>query len=115
MASPNKDDMDQEEDITAAVSATMGAALDYDSPGTMDEEMVAKAATEDTEYQLLFNKVPCLRPYFTVRDRLSVVGSLVIYTFGGGNACLVVPALLRHRVATYLHVRHQGLDYATYG
>ncbi|KAG0701317.1 Retrovirus-related Pol polyprotein from transposon 17.6 [Chionoecetes opilio] len=122
-AAPDVDDIDQEEEIAAAVCAVMSAALEHDGPVTMDEEMVAKAASEDPAYQLLFNKVmsgdwhqhkaqeaPCLRPYFTVRDRLAVVGSLVTYTFGGGSVRLVVPAPLQYRVASNLHAGHQGLD-----
>ncbi|KAG0711505.1 Retrovirus-related Pol polyprotein from transposon gypsy [Chionoecetes opilio] len=34
-----------------------GKPLEYDGPVSMDEEMVAKAASEDPAYQLLFNKV----------------------------------------------------------
>ena len=69
----------------------MVAALYYDNPVTMDEEMLAKATMEDPEYQLLFNKVlsvdwqqhkvqeaPCLRSYFTVSDRLEIPTRLVV-------------------------------------
>ena len=89
----------------------------------MDEENVARAAADDSEYQMLISKVrsgdwhphkaqetPCLRPYYAVRDRLAVMEDLVTYTFGEGSVRLVIPASLRHRVAANLHAGHQGLD-----
>lgn len=118
-ATLDAEDMDQEEDLAAAVCAVVAAALDQDGSVTMDEEMVAKAAAA---YQLLFSKVlsgdwsqhkaqetPCLCPYFTVRDRLAEIGNLVTYTFDQGSVRLVIPASFRLRVASDLHAEHQGL------
>ena len=122
-AMPDEDDMDQEEDIAAAVRAVTVAVLNQDSSVIMDEETVTRAPAEDPEYQLLLSKVqsgdshphkaqeaPCLRPYYAVRDRPAVIEDLVTYTFGERSVYLVIPASLRHRVASSLHAGHQGLD-----
>lgn len=122
-AKPDEDDMDQEWDIAAATRAMTVAVLNQDSSIVMDEETVAKAAAEDPDYQLLMKKVqsgdwhphkgqeiPCLRPYYAVRERLAVIEDLVTYTFGEGSVRLVIPSSLRHRVASSLHAGHQGLD-----
>lgn len=113
MATPDEEDMDQEKDIAVAVCAVTAAAFDYNCTVIIDAEMVAKSAADDPTYQVLLNKVlsgdchqhkaqeaPCLRPYFMVRDRLAVVGSLVTYTYGEGSVRLVIPTPLRHRVAS---------------
>lgn len=121
-ASLDPNDMGQEGDLATTLCAVAATALEQDVNVTMDEETVAKAAAEHPVYQLLFNKdlpedwhrhkaqeASCLCPYFTM-DRLTLVGSLVTYTYGQGSVHLVIPTLHRHRVAAHLHVGHQGLD-----
>lgn len=52
----------------------------------------------------------CLRPFYQVRDRLSVLDDLVTYSFDDGHIRLVVPGCLRRKVAEHLHAGHQGVD-----
>ena len=120
---PEAEDCEQEEELCAAVSAATLASLGHDGCAILDESSVREAARNDPVYQMLLAKVladdwhvhkareaPCMRPFFTVRDRLSVVDDVVIYTFDQGCVRLVIPESLRHEVAAHLHIGHQGLD-----
>lgn len=121
-ASPDAEDLDMEEDLTAAVVSAVAAALGQEGI-TMDQETVQRAAVSDPSYQLLLTRVlandwaahrgqeiACLRPYYTVRDRLATAQGLVTYTFGQGSVRLVIPESLREQVTANLHAGHQGLD-----
>ena len=85
----------------------------------MDENTVIKAALEDPEYQLLVARVTagdwnphksqeiaCLRPFYGIKDRLSMADNLVTYTYNEGCVRLVIPEGLRRQVATNLHAGH---------
>ena len=76
------------------------------------EEDIQKVATDDQVYQMLIAKVlhndwhasksqeaTCLKPFYNVRDRLTVANNLVIYSFEQGPARLVIPEGLRNKVA----------------
>lgn len=121
-AFPDAEDLDMEEDLTAAVVSAVAAALSPEGI-TMDQETVQRAAVADPSYQLLLTRVTandwsahrgqeiaCLRPYYAVRDRLATAEGLVTYTFEQGSVRLVIPVSLRHQVAANLHAGHQGLD-----
>ena len=118
---PDEDDIDLDSDIEAAVAAATVA--DIGEAMTMDEDTVATAAAGDPTYQLLHSRVTnndwppqkaqemaCLRPFYNVRDRLSLSDDLVVYSFEDGCLRLVIPEPLRPKVATNLHAAHQGLD-----
>ena len=51
-----------------------------------------------------------MKPFYNVRERLSVVDGLVIYMFDASHVRLVVPEQLRGKVTENLHSGHQGLD-----
>lgn len=76
------------------VSAATLVSLRGDRCVTLDESSVREATGADPVYRMLLARVrignghehrtqeaPCMRPFFTVRDRLSVVDVIVIYTF----------------------------------
>ncbi|XP_045122674.1 uncharacterized protein LOC123511117 [Portunus trituberculatus] len=122
-AAPDEVDEDQDVAIAAAMSAAAVAALDLSGCTTIDEEMVLQVALEDPTYQSLVSRVcsgdwrphksqelACLRPFYSVRDRLAVSRGLVTYTYDQGCVRLVIPDVLRQRVATSLHASHQGLN-----
>ncbi|XP_063859165.1 uncharacterized protein LOC135100132 [Scylla paramamosain] len=122
-AAPDEVDEDQDVAITAAMSAAAVAALDLSGCTTIDEEMVLQVALEDPTYQSLVSRVcsgdwrphksqelACLRPFYSVRDRLAVSRGLVTYTYDQGCVRLIIPEALRERVASSLHASHQGLD-----
>ena len=52
----------------------------------------------------------CLRPYFSVRERLGASRGLVTYSFDQSHLRLVIPESIRGKVAANLHAGHQGLD-----
>ncbi|KAG0715319.1 hypothetical protein GWK47_012212 [Chionoecetes opilio] len=122
-AVPDMGDTELEDDLHAAVcAATVSTLIEYGCI-TMDEDAVSKAAAVDPGYQMLISEVQgnewhphkshavaCLRPYFSVRDRLAVVVGLVTYTFDQGYVRLAIPESLCHCVAANLHAGHQGLD-----
>ena len=85
--------------------------------------MLQQAARDDPVYQLLVSKVSsgdwcpqrsqeiaCLRPYYGVRERLSIISNLVTYTYDQGCIRLVIPESLRQQITAHLHAGHQGLD-----
>ena len=80
-------------------------------------------AAQDMAHQRLLSKVkndswlagkaqedPDIKPYHSVRDRLSISDNLVTYTYDQGPTRVVVPEALRKKVAANLHAGHQGLD-----
>ena len=71
--------------------------------------LVAKVYANDWNTQKS-KEVACLKPFYSVRDRLAVSKGLVIYSFEQGAARLVIPESLRHRIAASLHGGHQGVD-----
>ena len=120
-SSPDRQDQDMDEELTvAAVSAIFN---NLQEQCTMDEQTVEEAALEDPTYQLLIARVTagdwnpkksqeiaCLRPFYSVRDRLAIAGNLVTYCYNDSCIRLVIPEGLRHQVASHLHAGHQGLD-----
>ena len=120
---PDAEDLRQEEELQVAMCSATLASLSLDDNITLDEDDVKEAAGKDPVYQILLRKVEsndwcahkaqeslCMRPFYTVRDRLAVVEDLVTYTFDQGCVRLVVPEPLRYKVAAHLHAGHQGLD-----
>ena len=123
LGQPDAMDEEQADDLEVATAAATVCALDIDELITLDDTTVRQVAAEDPEYQLLVSKVSagdwhqhraqelsCLRPFYSVRDRLAVSQGLVTYTFDQGAVRLVIPESLRRRVAMNLHASHQGLD-----
>ena len=115
-------DEDLEDDLEVAVACATVAALGEEVL-VLDEECVKSAASSDPVYQLLRARVSagdwpkqksqeivCLRPFFSVRDRLAINQDLVTYSVGQGCIRLVIPEELRHQVAVNLHASHQGVD-----
>ena len=122
-APPDGQDEEQMEELAGAMAAATVAALSFTECLTLDEEVVLQASQEDPVYQLLVAKVltgdwhphraqelECLRPFYSVRNRLSVSRGLVTYIYEQGNVRLVIPEGLRRQVAANLHASHQGLD-----
>ena len=83
------------------------------------EEGIQKIATEDPVYQMFMAKVTandwharksweatCLKPFYSVRDRLSTSNNLVIYSYEQGPARVVIPEALRTKIAANLHAGH---------
>ncbi|XP_068224182.1 uncharacterized protein [Palaemon carinicauda] len=121
-ASHEASDVDLEDDIQVAVVCATVAALEPDII-VLDEDCVRSAASNDPVYQLLLARVAagdwpqqksqelaCLRPFFSVPDRLAINQDLVTYSVNQGCVRLVIPEDLRRQVAANLHTGHQGLD-----
>lgn len=120
---PDETDGERDEELAAAMAAAVVAALDLSDSLTLDEDMVLHASQDDPVYQLLIARVlagdwhpqraqelACLRPYYSVRDRLGVSRGLVTYAYDQNHPRLVVPENLRQQVAAHLHAGHQGID-----
>ena len=119
---PDDQDSELEDDMTAALVAASASALERECC-VMDEETVKEAAASDPVYQLLMAKVAagdwnpqkaqevaCLRQFYSVRDRLSLVEDLILYTYDQGYPRLLIPEGLRPQVIVGLHSGHQGVD-----
>ena len=88
---------------------------------TLDE--VRETANSDQTYQLLLKQVKnnlfahnkneehsSIKPFYHVKDRLSVVDGLLTYSHIGDDTRLVIPFKLQPKVVKNLHSAHQGSD-----
>ncbi|XP_066969139.1 uncharacterized protein [Macrobrachium rosenbergii] len=118
---PDRQDESFNEELMIAMVSAITENLQEQC--TIDENIVEEAALDDPAYQLLVARVTagdwnpkksreiaCLRPFYSVRERLSTSGNLVTYCFNDSCIRLVIPEGLRHQVAANLHAGHQGLD-----
>ncbi|XP_063846184.1 uncharacterized protein LOC135092003 [Scylla paramamosain] len=123
MKSPSVLYEEQDEELAMAMAVATVAALDLQDSLTFDEDMVLQASQDDLVYQILLAKVlasdwhpqrseelACLRPFYSIRERLGVSRGLVTYAFEQNHPQLVIPDLLRKQVTTHLHAGHQGID-----
>ncbi|XP_064102669.1 uncharacterized protein K02A2.6-like [Macrobrachium nipponense] len=108
--------------MTAALVAASATGLEQKCL-ILDEERVKVAASKDPVYQLLVAKVAAndwrpqkaqelayLRQFYAVRDRLSMVEDLIVYTYEQVCPRLLIPEELRLQVITGLHAGHKGVD-----
>ncbi|XP_066981039.1 uncharacterized protein [Macrobrachium rosenbergii] len=118
---PDRQDESFNEELMIAMVSAITENLQEQC--TIDKKIVEEAALDDPAYQLLVARVTagdwnpkksqeiaCLRPFYSVRERLSTSGNLVTYCFNDSCIRLVIPEGLRHQVAANLHAGHQGLD-----
>ena len=117
-AQPDDDDLMQCAMIVAQVAALTVDIIE-------DLVMVAALVPEggvDEEYQSLIDRIltdswgtewsklpECLRPFFGVRERLTVSEGLALYVFDGGFPSIVVPRGLQQKVVESLHIGHQSV------
>ena len=86
-------------------------------------ENVKQAALTDPQYQLRLQKVAhktfafsrsnetdCIKEYYNVKDRLSIIDNLIMYTFESNSPRLVIPKSLREKIIYNLHAAHQGQE-----
>ena len=89
-------DAEDEDLATLVETTTIAAVVDtlYSECVAFKEEDIQKIATEDPVYQMLMAKViasdwhasksqeaTCLKPFYSVRDRLSTSNNLIIYSY----------------------------------
>ena len=105
--SPAGADVDIEEELTAAALVAVETGGDT---VTIDQDAVRQAADADDTYQWLRQRIEedswpdsCareisqLKPYFKIRDRLSMVDDIVCYSYECGPLRLVIPTDLRKK------------------
>ncbi len=86
---------------------------------TMDE--IKEAAAKDEQYQMLMNKVkndsfagtfatetPILKEFFNIRDKISIIGGLLMYNLDGRTPRTIIPRSLRSQVVENFHSANQG-------
>ncbi len=91
----------------------------------VDVHELLKVAMQDSTYNKLLTKIrnksfcktaaledPELRPYFNVRDRLTICDDLIMYTYEDRIPRLLIPSKLRLGILRNLHAAHQGLSTA---
>ena len=118
--SPTDVDLSLEEELTVAALVAVERCGDT---VTIDQDTVRQSAEADDTYQWLKQRIKedswpdsCaqeigqLKPYFKIRDRLSMVEDIVCYAYEGGPLRLVIPTDLRKSVVRNLHAAHQGVD-----
>ena len=75
----------------------------------------------DNQYQLLMNKIrsgnfasnitfedPNIKEFFNVKDRLTLVDSIIVYCFENKEPRIVIPQCLRKKIIENLHAANQG-------
>ena len=89
----------------------------------LDLAALKLTAESDPEYQALLHKIlndnfaksrnledPLVKPYYVIRDRISIVDGLLLYCFEDGYQRIVIPSKHRSNILNTLHSAHQGAD-----
>ena len=109
--------------IIAAAIIMIATICATDSLSTTTSRIHA-VAEADEQYKTLFdtiknnsfvesraNENSILKEFHHVRNRLSIVDNLIMYSYDGGDLRLLIPKSLRSKVIANLHAAHQGLEY----
>lgn len=94
-------DADLDEDLAEVVATAVIASAGHEGH-ILDGSVVKRFVRDDSVYQLLSvsaadlhqhksHEIPCLRPFYGMKDRLAVQQDLVTYTFDQGCVRLVIP------------------------
>ena len=124
-SSTSDKDRDDLLEVEGSVMAVVCGIFDEKDIIAVDVKELLKVAMQDTTYTKLLSKIknksfrkttsqedPELRPYFNVRDRLSICDDLITYTFEDNAPRLLIPEQLRLGIIRNLHAAHQGLTTA---
>ena len=117
--SPDSNDVSEAKTINAIErSSTIGA---IERTLSVTVEMLKQHAAHDAQYQLLLEKLnnntfaesltieePSIKEFFNVRERLSIVDGLIMYSFEDGEKRTVIPKTLRQQIVKNLHAANQG-------
>ena len=84
-------------------------------------ETIRQHAADDEQYQRLLEKItsntfaaamtleePSIKEFYNVRERLSIVNGMIMYSFEDGEKRTVVPKSLRQQILKNLHAANQG-------
>ena len=117
-ADPEDIELNNEVEI-ASINVASTCVNDYLSVTLVD---IRNASYNDEAYQLLVKKVqnksfaskmidghPLCKPFYNIRNRLSVVDDLLMYS-EGEDMHLVIPSTLQAKVTKNLHSAHRGSD-----
>ena len=119
----NEEDEDDFDTLELHVKAVIGGiSVQPDVLATSLDELM-QVALIDPIYVKLLSKIknnsfcktsasedPDIRPYFNIRDRLSICDNVIMYTYEDRVPRLLIPHELRKRVLKNLHSAHQGLS-----
>ena len=118
VSTPDSDDKELANELYICSSYTVSACVEDMG---VDIQKLKDIAASDLEYQTLLHKVvnddfavnrrdedPIVKQYHGVRDRLSVVDGVLMYSFEDGHTRIVVPQKQRASVLNTFHAAHQG-------
>ena len=115
-ADPEDIELNNEVEI-ASINVASTCVNDYLSVTLVD---IRNASYNDEAYQLLvqnksfaskmIDEHPLCKPFYNIRNRLSIVDDLLMYSFEGEDMRLVIPSTLQAKVTKNLHSAHQGSD-----
>ena len=118
-----KADADDEEFVEElkVCSTSILAACFEDLDADLND--LKKVASQDPEYQSLIHKVqtdsfakykrdedPSIKPYHAIRDRISVIDGILMYSFEDGHLRTIIPRQRRSAILRFFHSAHQGPD-----
>ena len=115
---PTDEDLELAEDIEIA---SINSIRQVASSIAITNRDIEEAALCDEQYQKVLSKVlrnefaktnaleeSCVREFFNVRERLSVLDGQLMYNYEGKHPRLVIPKSLRGQVILNLHAANQG-------
>ena len=115
--------IEEDEDIGFAaetkISCILVATACVEDMGVNNPQF-KETAMEDYEYQSKVHKrnfakikkeeEHIIKPFCHLKDRLSIVDGILMYSFDGGNLRAVIPKKLRPNILSVFHSAHQGVD-----
>lgn len=115
------DEEDVEEALALNAIMTSMTVASVESALLVSWPSLKEHCDRDEDYQTLLKKVrdktfsdtfnledACVKEYFNVRDRLTVVDNVVMYAYEGNELRTVIPKKLRHQMILNIHAAHQG-------
>lgn len=119
---PNQDDVDLTVEADALLIATVVANIDTPNGKILyDMKNIKEVGKNDPSYMKLQAKIHNrtfskslseedvdIRPFFNVKDRLTICNDVIFYTFDSHTPRVVIPNTLRKQILQNLMAAHQG-------
>ena len=82
---------------------------DYQHPADDEQyQRLLEKITSDTFAAAMTLEEPSIKEFYNVRERLSIVNGMIMYSFEDGEKRTVVPKSLRQQILKNLHAANQG-------
>ena len=119
MNKPDEDDISNAKALNAISINSIGTSVE--STLAVTWETLKEHCKEDKQYQKLIEKIQNqsfapsstleesdIKEFYNIRDRLTVIDSVVMYAYEGNEMRTLIPKKLRQLMIRNLHAAHQG-------